>query len=168
MRLLFIRHAIADDKEVYEGNDLLRELTQKGKQKAIQVVKMLTQVYEKPTLILSSPALRAMQTAQIVSEAFQSKVISDEILLPGCEASQFKKLITPYYQKDETIIVVGHEPDFSYIISALISREDVAISVKKASCIEIEINEQFYGELKALIPPKMLLKFASEVDHDTV
>lgn len=168
MRLLFIRHAVAEDREIHDGNDLLRELSEKGRERAHIVCKMLASYYGTPTYIFTSTALRAVQTAEIVSKHFGVNVNESEALLPGANIESFKQLLAPYYKKDSTVIIVGHEPDFSFIISALISSEDVAISVKKASCIEIEIDEKFYGELKASIPPKFLMHFTTKEIDDTV
>ncbi len=168
MRLLFIRHAIAEDREIHDGNDLQRELSEKGKERADIVSKMLASYYGAPTYIFTSTALRATQTAEITGKHFGVTVNQTEALLPGANIEGFQQLLAPYYKKESTAVIVGHEPDFSFIISALISSEDVAISVKKSSCIEIEIDEKFYGELKASIPPKFLMHFATKETDDTV
>ena len=75
MRLLFIRHAIAEDREIHDGNDLQRELSEKGKERADIVSKMLASYYGAPTYIFTSTALRATQTAEITGKHFGVTVL---------------------------------------------------------------------------------------------
>ena len=155
MKILFVRHAAAEEFSA-SGNDLSRELTDEGRKKAQKAFKGLSSLYESLDLIITSKAVRARQTAKLLAEAFKCSTINEvDALNPGCAYPVFKKIMKDHAQKKEIIAVVGHEPDFSRIIAAITSDGSLHIDVKKASCVEIEMNSICRGELKALIPPKV-------------
>ena len=90
------------------------------------------------------------------------EVVQSHLLNPGATANELKELLIPHYDASGCIAVVGHEPDFSLIISELISTQDVSLDIKKASIIEVKVDRYFHGELRFMIPPKFL-KFLSKV-----
>jgi phosphohistidine phosphatase len=159
MKLLFVRHAKAMERDMFLGaDDLLRPLTEEGRKKARNGFGALARFYQRPMAILTSKATRAIETAEILSEAFGGKIeiIQSHLLNPGASIEELKEVVIPRYDEEGCLAIVGHEPDFSCIISQLISKDDVALEVKKASVIEIEIDRYFHGELRFMIPPKFL------------
>ena len=159
MKLLFVRHAKAMDREMFLGaNDLLRPLTEEGRKKARSAFGVLARFYQKPMAIYTSKAVRAIETAEILNEAFGGDVemVQTPLLNPGAGIEEFKEMMIPKFDEEGCVAIVGHEPDFSFIISHLISKDDVAIDIKKASIIEVQIDRYFHGELRFMIPPKFL------------
>lgn len=155
MRILLIRHAAAEDRSA-SGGDLARELTEEGRKKAAKAFKGLSRIYEGLDMILCSEAARAYQTACILADAFQCKtVLRVGDLNPGCTYATFRKAIRQHAYKAECIAVVGHEPDFSRLTAAIAGDGVLRVDVKKASCIELDVNALCKGELRAVIPPRI-------------
>lgn len=155
MRVLFVRHALALSRTSWLRDDLQRPLSDKGIISAKKVFKEFAKIYDAPDIIFCSEALRAKETAQILSKSFRGAKISQTPLLnPGASFEDFKTLLAN--ESHECIAVVGHEPDFSHIVSMLVaSGSNLAIDIKKASLIEIDVDKGFRGVLKAFIPPKI-------------
>jgi phosphohistidine phosphatase SixA len=110
MRLLLVRHA-----EAAPGNpDELRELSDKGRQQARSLGERLAA--EDVAVILTSPLLRARQTAEILSEALGTEVEVDERLAPGATPDGMREAVAG---RGDTVLTVGHEPDCSYIAAVL-------------------------------------------------
>ena len=157
MKILFVRHAAAVDHGDFK--DLDRPLTKEGRSKAEAAFKRLAEVYHKPEGIISSEALRARETAEILGKCLgNTEVVTINRLNPGCTIDSFKEIMKSYAKKYESMAVVGHEPDFSEIISALVSDGSLRLEVKKASCIEVDVNSIFKGVLTFVIPPKWLIR----------
>lgn len=157
MRILFVRHATAEDKAPGRLDDLARKLTPEGRAKARKAFKGLARLYPAPDLIVCSHAVRARQTADVLADAFDAGVEIREVaaLNPGCGYLEFRKLMREIGFKFETLAVVGHEPDFSRIIAGAVADGNLRIDVKKASCVEVDMNTLCKGELKAVIPPRI-------------
>lgn len=157
MRILFVRHATAEDKAPARLDDLARKLTSEGRAKARKAFKGLARMYPPPDLVVCSRAARARQTADLLAAAFDADIEVRELdaLNPGCGYPEFRKLMRDIGFKLETLAVVGHEPDFSRIIAGIVADGNLRIDVKKASCVEVDMNTLCKGELKAVIPPRI-------------
>ncbi len=155
MRVLFVRHALALSRASWLRDDLERPLSDKGIMTAKKVFKEFAKIYDAPSVIFCSEALRAKETAQLLSKSFKgAKILQTPILNPGASFGDLKMLLES--ENSEYVAVVGHEPDFSSMVSELVSHgSNLAIDIKKASLIEVDIDEEFRGILKAVIPPKI-------------
>jgi len=110
MRLLLARHA-----EAAPGNpDELRELTDNGRRQARELGERLAA--DDVALILTSPLLRARQTAEILGEALSTDVEIDERIAPGATPDGLREAVDG---RGATVLTVGHEPDCSYIAAVL-------------------------------------------------
>jgi phosphohistidine phosphatase len=159
MRILFIRHAAAADQAASGHSDLDRPLTDEGREEARAMFKALAGLYPRPNLIVSSQAARAIETAEIFFSCFgKAKRIESELLNPGSDFKDFQKLIAGLSGRPELVVLVGHEPDFSRILGQIIADGCLRIDVKKASCIEVDINSLCKGELKLMLSPKVVEK----------
>ena len=159
MRVLFIRHAAAADKSGFGGSDMDRPLTDDGRDEARRMFKALARVYPRLDAVVSSQAVRARETADILSACFGKVGVAETALLnPGCSWKEFRKVLGEVDRKHECIAVVGHEPDFSSILGAVVAGGQLRIDVKKASCIEADINSIGKGELKLVLTPKIIAK----------
>lgn len=149
MKLLFIRHSLAMDREVFVGNDLERPLVEKGIKRAKTFFKHIKKIYPKIDYIITSKAKRAKDTALILKEFYKDAIYEETTLLyPGANINDLKKVLK---NKDGIIAVVGHEPDLSEFIKELMFAPNLKIKLKKPSLVELEDKV-----LKALIQYKHL------------
>jgi phosphohistidine phosphatase len=110
MRLLLARHA-----EAAPGDpDELRELTDNGRGQARALGERLAA--EDVAVILTSPLLRARQTAEILAEAVGAPVEIDERIAPGASPDGVREAVEG---RGDAVLAIGHEPDCSYIAAVL-------------------------------------------------
>lgn len=110
MRLFLVRHAEAAPGEP----DDLRPLTAAGRDAARALGARLAG--EEPEAVLSSPLLRARETAAAIAEAAGLEALPDERLAPGATADDVRGAAAG---QGETVVAVGHQPDCSEIVFAL-------------------------------------------------
>ena len=153
MQLYFLRHGEADWPGWTKPDDE-RPLTDFGKKEARQVGKFLNRLKVKPDLIVTSPLPRALQTAEIAAEQLKAKLRQDEALEPGFGISELSTVLKRHRAK--VLMLVGHEPDFSSVISALTGG---FLKMSKAGVALIDIDpETEKGRLLWLFPPKFARK----------
>lgn len=155
MKLLFVRHAIAEDPLDFKGHDdLLRPLTDEGRHKARKLFKLLAKFYAPPELIVSSEAIRSRQTADLLAETFPKATRSESAVFnPGADHAALARWLRDLDRNVERIALVGHEPDLSLMIGGAVAHGRLNIQVKKAACIEVDCNRIGRGELTLLLPP---------------
>ena len=114
MRLILVRHA-----EAAPGDpDELRPLTAAGQDAARALGERLAG--ERIDVILTSPLLRARQTAEAIARSTHAPVEVDQRLAPGATAATTKEAVEG---RGETVVTVGHQPDCSEIVLELTGRE---------------------------------------------
>jgi phosphohistidine phosphatase SixA len=114
MRLFLVRHAEAAPGEP----DELRPLTPAGRAVARDLGERLAS--ERPDAVVSSPLLRARETAEQIARAAGLTAEADERLAPGATAEDVQAAIAG---RGDMVIAVGHQPDCSAIVLALTGRE---------------------------------------------
>ncbi|EEF57124.1 SixA phosphatase family protein [Pedosphaera parvula] len=113
-------------------------------------------------LILSSPFVRARRTAEIVAESFHlpKKLEFSQNLVPDGNAKELIEEIKLQHGKSKKILLVGHEPYLSQLVSLLISGDSsIAITLKKAGLCKLSVDVLKYGQcatLEWLITPGQL------------
>jgi len=143
MQLYFLRHGEADWPAWTKPDDE-RPLTDFGKKEARQVAKFLDRLKVKPDL----------QTAEAAAEQLKTKLCQDEALEPGFGIGELSTVLKQHGSK--VLMLVGHEPDFSSVISALTGG---FIKMSKAGVALIDIDpETEKGRLLWLFPPKFARK----------
>ena len=153
MQLYFLRHGEADWPGWTKPDDE-RPLTDFGKKEVRQVAKFLNRLKVKPDLIVTSPLPRALQTAEVAAEQLKTKLRQDEALEPGFGISELSTVLTRH--RSRVLMLVGHEPDFSSVISALTGG---FVKMSKAGVALIDIDpETEKGRLLWLFPPKFARK----------
>jgi phosphohistidine phosphatase len=163
MELYIVRHGIAVDREDPKcPADPERFLTDEGIEKSRQVAKGVAEVASVPDLILTSPYLRALQTAELFAEALEyskQKIRKSELLLPGAEPLQlFRELAK---DKDlSSVFVFGHAPHLDDLIATAIGTKHHISSLKKVGVAFVELKRLVppSGELVWLATPKLLRK----------
>jgi phosphohistidine phosphatase len=151
-----LRHA---DAEPRTNSDHQRKLTSKGREQAERVGKFLVRCGLLPEMILTSPLVRARQTARIVAEALNnSEVIEVDWLACGMTAETCLTELKAR-QRAESVLLVGHEPDFSEAIAEILGVKDPgAIKIRKAALTGIELLDfqLGQGQLHFLVPAKLM------------
>ena len=153
MQLYFLRHGEADWPGWTRPDDE-RPLTDFGRKEVRQVAKFLNRLKVKPDLIVTSPLPRASQTAEAAAEQLKTKLRQDQALEPGFGISELRTLLTRHGSK--VLMLVGHEPDFTSVISALTG---ASLKLSKAGVALVDIDpETEKGRLLGLFPPKFARK----------
>ena len=148
MKLYFLRHGKADWPN-WDRPDDERPLTEEGKKEVAAVAKLLSRLEIAP-VILTSPLPRASQTAEIAAKHLKAKVHVEPLLRPGFDAASLGKLLKKFSGK--SLMVVGHEPDFTRTIFQLTGGKT---KMSKAGVALIELEpEPMKGVLRWLMPPK--------------
>jgi len=149
MQLYFLRHGEADWPGWTKPDDE-RPLTDFGKKEVGQVAKFLGRLKVKPNLVLTSPLPRASQTAEVAAGQLKTKLRQDEALEPGFGIDGLRTLLKRHSAK--VLMLVGHEPDFSSVISALTG---ASLKLSKAGVVLVDFDpETEKGRLLWLFPPK--------------
>jgi phosphohistidine phosphatase len=112
MRLYLVRHA----KAVAGEPDELRQLTDAGRETARALGKQLAADGVQPDVVISSPLLRARETAAEIAKAVGAEAETDERLAPGADADDVLAVVAG---RGETVLVVGHQPDVGRVAAAL-------------------------------------------------
>jgi phosphohistidine phosphatase len=153
MQLCFLRHGEADWPHWTRPDDE-RPLTDFGKKEVRQVAKFLDRLKVKPNLVVTSPLPRALQTAEAAAEQLKTKLRQDEALEPGFGISELRTLLKRHGSK--VLMLVGHEPDFTSVISALTG---ASLKLSKAGVALVDLDpETEKGRLLWLFPPKVSRK----------
>ncbi len=167
MNLYLLRHAIAvlRGTEGYE-RDGDRPLTPKGEKKMYRIAEGMKAMGLSFDVILSSPVLRAKQTAEIAAEVLGQKkrLAFLEALSTSGDPEEVIEAIQKKYVSCGSILLVGHEPDMSALISLLLSGDDhIAVTMKKGGLCKLTIDEIHYGKcatLDWLLAPKQLVRLS--------
>ena len=158
--LVLLRHGIAEEKS--EGKpDAERSLTADGHARMKQIAKGLERAFPKAQAIYSSPLLRAVQTALWVSKGYRSriKVNTTEALIPAASPSDFRKFVESI--KDRRTIFIGHEPNLSEIMRALVGLAGGnGLELKKGGCYGVRLRTDGTAVLEWLLSPRILRKLS--------
>jgi phosphohistidine phosphatase len=165
MKLYIMRHAIADDRDPDKyPDDGQRPLTQAGIKKMHKVARALYGMGLQIDLILSSPLLRARETAEIARQGLhlrKDQLILTDALAPSFDSSQLVAEIQAKYMY-AGLLLVGHEPDLSALISQFLSGgPSLSISMKKAGICCLTIEQIAAGKcatLEWLLSPGLLVR----------
>jgi phosphohistidine phosphatase len=163
MLLYVVRHGIAIDREDPKcPADPERYLTEEGTEKTRQVAKGLAATGATPDLFLSSPYVRAHQTAEIFAHALdyaKQKIRRTDLLLPGAEPSLlFRELAKD--KQSSSVFLFGHAPQLDDIIATALGAKHHVTSLKKAGVALLELKRVSppSAVLAWLAPPKLLRK----------
>ncbi|MDM7326204.1 MAG: phosphohistidine phosphatase SixA [Thermosynechococcus sp. Uc] len=163
LTVFFFRHGIAVEQEVFEGSDGDRPLTAKGEKKTQQIARRLLDLGIEAELILSSPLLRARQTAEILLEVgVAPDLMISDLLAPSGRLQEWLQWLSHWRQEHEgALIAVGHEPNLSHWTELLTCGRALGhIQLKKAGIIGLkvpDIDPLGNSQLFWLTPPKFLL-----------
>ncbi len=159
MELYILRHGIAAERGTpgYK-KDSERPLTPEGEEKMQQIADAMRGMDLKFDLILSSPYIRADRTAKIVAGELDEEVSYSDHLVPGGNALELIGEIND--ERPQRVLLVGHEPDLSSLISVLTTGgSDARIELKKGGLCKLTTDKLVFGQcatLNWLLTPKHL------------
>jgi phosphohistidine phosphatase len=145
MRLLLIRHAIAEEREDFTRtgkDDRLRPLTDEGRKKMKQAARGLCELVPEIDLLVTSPLTRAAQTGAILDSVYGGlKVEEIEELSPESTPAEFLRWLR--HRKEEMIAAVGHEPSLGQILSWLLTgTERHLLAFRKGGACLLELPQE--------------------------
>ena len=154
MELILLRHGKAENTSL--DGDFSRALVEKGREQARRAARLLKGAGVLPEIVLTSPLLRARQTAdEFCQTAGMPGPLIQGWLASGMAASTAMKEVSAF-RDFKRVAIVGHEPDFSDLISWILGTVGGRVQVKKGAiaCLQIAPPSR-HGTLAYLIPPKL-------------
>jgi phosphohistidine phosphatase len=152
MHIYFLRHGIAEDGAI--GGDSARALTAAGALQMQTEARGMKRLGVKIDVLLTSPLVRARQTAAIVAEALGHQAISEPLLASGMAPQGLSPLLARY--SGQRIMIVGHEPDLSSAISWMIGGGSINMKKGALALVELPEDQELDGTLLWLAAPKLL------------
>jgi phosphohistidine phosphatase len=158
MEIYILRHGIAEDAPAGQP-DSERALTPDGKKKLRVVLRVAKDAKVEPSLILTSPYKRAVQTAQLAAEVlgYKGDLLRTKALVPSASPHDAWNEIR-VHQDASQVLLAGHEPLFSMLGAYLLGCRDLQIDFKKGALLRVDID-RFHAEprgvLKWMLVPKL-------------
>lgn len=163
-KFYIMRHGAAVARDPGATDDAKRPLTPEGKKKMQEIARGLVRLGFEPDWIVSSPLVRAVETAEIVAESLSAKVPLDfaDALRPGGSAEALVSFLAKHPGR-RRVLVVGHEPDLGQMAARLIDTRHAHLAFKKGGCCLITFSEfppKSPGELVWWLTPRVMRKLA--------
>jgi phosphohistidine phosphatase len=157
MEIYFLRHGDAGSRETWKGSDASRPLSDDGAARMEREAATLALLRLPLDRILTSPLVRAQQTAEIVARRLNlmDALADDDRLAPGFSIADLGGIVREY-RALTALMLVGHEPDFSSVISACIGGGRVECKKGGLARVDIADPASLSGLLVWLLPPRVL------------
>jgi len=157
MQLYFLRHGVADWPDWDPARDDERPLTDAGIVKMRAEAKAIARLELDLKAILTSPLVRARQTAEAVAGRLDMQPIEEPALAPGFNARRLQDVLKRYPDAG-ALMLVGHEPDFSRTIAQLIGGGRVAMKKGGLARVDLASFDPPKGELAWLLTSRTLIR----------
>ncbi len=140
MQVHLLRHGIAEDGHAGLP-DTDRALTPEGRKKLRQVLQIAAKADVKPTLILSSPLKRALQTAEIAKRAldYHGEILQSKTLAPGSSVEDVWDEIRGH-RDEPSLLLTGHNPQFEHLAGYLLGHPSMQFDFKKGALLRIDME----------------------------
>jgi phosphohistidine phosphatase len=150
MEIYLLRHAIAEDPAPGRP-DSDRALTAEGRDKLRRVLKRARQAEVSPTLILSSPYRRALETAEIAVQAlaYAGRLVHSRSLVPEASPHDLWAEIRSH-RAENAILLASHEPLMSAAAAFLLGCPALQVEMKKAALVRIDCD-RFGGDPQGVL-----------------
>ncbi|NUP98662.1 MAG: phosphohistidine phosphatase SixA [Armatimonadetes bacterium] len=162
MELYFLRHGIAEDSA---ETDFARRLTEEGRAKCRAAARGLQQLEVEPTHVLTSPLVRAKETAALVAPGHAVTECSALANHPPAELiGELREL-----PREASVLLVGHEPQFSATIELLLGMEGRGlVDMKKAGLAHLTVDLKAWpaapAVLHSFLTPRQLRQIGAASD----
>lgn len=167
MNLFILRHGLAvEPGTAGYAKDSERPLISKGKRKLWKIAQAIESMEISFDWIVSSPYLRARQTAEIIAEALdlRKKVECSETLTPAGSAKKLIELLNHREPTPDDVLLVGHEPYLSDLISLLVAGDaSMSVAMKKGGLCKLSADALAHDRcaiLEWLLTPKQMALMA--------
>ncbi len=167
MNLYILRHGIAVERGTPGyAKDADRPLTPEGERKLKAIAEAMQRIELSFDLILTSPYLRARQTAELVAGVLgaRKKLEFSDALVPDGSTRQLVEFLNGYRPAPKEVLLVGHEPYLSGLVSLLVSgKEGLTIVLKKGGLCKVTTESLKPGRCAALewlLAPKQMALMA--------
>ena len=165
MDLYVLRHGVAEDRDYLKyPDDRGRPLTVKGVRRLERQIKGMNAIKLRPDLTVTSPLVRAVQTAEIVLSGL-SKTSTLEVsgaLVPSADSHDILDEIAGTYPSRDSVMVVGHEPHLSSLISLVATGSpSPAVRLRKGALCKLRIPDLRSGQLGWIewsLTPRQMIK----------
>jgi phosphohistidine phosphatase len=158
MILYFLRHASAGEHLANPKKDEKRALDKEGIEQCGYIGRALAALDVQVDAIVSSPLKRCTQTASLVGNelGYEGKLQVDAGLRPAAGLADFRRLLDKY-SRQEAIMVVGHNPNLSQFLGAVISESgcEASVELKKGAVAKVEMRRTA-GLLQWCLTPKVM------------
>ena len=154
--LYLLRHAHAGDPERWSGDDAARPLSDKGRRQSERIARLLGSADEAPDLFVTSPKVRAAETAEIVGKALGVEVVVDRRLVGPLFTEEVQDILLAAGVAQRPCLV-GHDPDFSSLLGELLGV--AVVPMRKGALARVDFEGQVRsgrGVLRFLVPPELL------------
>jgi phosphohistidine phosphatase len=155
--LYLLRHAHAGDPAKWHGDDAERPLTERGRGQAERVGRLLRGAEEAPDLFITSPKVRATETAEIVAKLLKVEVVVDRRLAGFLDSDVLADILLAAGPAQRPCIV-GHDPDFSSVLGEMTGI--AYVPMRKGSLARVDFEggtiQPGRGTLRFLVPPEIL------------
>jgi phosphohistidine phosphatase len=166
MRLLIVRHAIAVPHGTPDVPEDQRPLTPRGQRRFREAARGLARVCRRPDVLLTSPLVRARQTAEIAAEAWGHAKVREEPVLAGGSFEKIAAALDKHGDK-KLVAIFGHEPDVSGVVARLLGTSDSErLTFKKGAAALLDVPGRMAegGALIWYLPPRVLRAVAGMKD----
>ena len=159
MEIYLLRHGIAENHSP-NGRDSDRALTEEGRAKLRCVLKIVADGGVRPELIISSPYLRAKQTADIAKEllGFKDELMLSDALVPEADPQDIWQEIRTVHRAAGCILLASHEPLMGRCLGYLLGTPELLVDFKKGAIVRVDL-EHFglnpRGSLRWMLIPKL-------------
>lgn len=156
LQLHLLRHAHAGDPVKWTGPDSARPLSDKGQRQAVRMGLFLAEAGFLPDLIMSSPLVRALETARLVATPLGLPIVVTNSLAEPLDLESLERLLKGAGNPRRPLLV-GHDPDFSMLAAELAGVAE--LPVRKGTLIRIDTRRPLQagsGLLRWLLPPDLL------------
>jgi phosphohistidine phosphatase len=152
--IYLLRHADAGDPGSWAGGDDERPLSKRGRKQARRLGRHLADLGVEIDVVLTSPKVRAVDTARLVGKELAVTAAEDRRLAGGFDPAGLRALLGELDGSATSAMLVGHDPDFSEIASWL---TDAPLALRKGALARIDLAGRDVaaggGALRWLLPP---------------
>jgi phosphohistidine phosphatase len=155
--LYLLRHAHAGNPEKWHADDDVRPLSDRGRRQSERVGQLLAEADEAPDLLITSPRVRALETARVVGKLLNVEIVEEPRLAGPLDPEVLTEILLVAGPAERPCIV-GHDPEFSWILGELTGA--AAIQMRKGALARVDFEGPTItagrGVLRFLVPPELL------------
>lgn len=160
LQVYLLRHGIAEEAKAGMA-DRDRALVAEGRKKLRPVLEAAKSAGAAPELIVTSPYLRARQTAEIARQILGGELVESNSLIPSSQPEAVWTEMRAHYDAAQ-MMLVGHEPLFSRLMAYLLGTPELDVDFKKGAVARIDfdggLGVQPRGGLRWFVTSRLVAK----------